>query len=490
MTSTRDGVEMPSEKEWIVMNQEHRQTILSKVAGSGRHPDASLLRRRFGRGIGAGLGTLALIAYLVPPAGAAERPLHPVAAAATVGPVAYAVAVDARAGRVLVVSADLDNRAGGPTGQGRVHILDARTGAPLGSVKVGQGASAITVDARTGHAFVGNAGRLEWYRDVDGSQAYRPIDPSISMLDTRTGTILRTIRLGRRVPYALAVDAVAGRLFAAVGPLPANTPDASGALLILDIRTGALMHTLPLHAMPLASHELALDATTGRVFSAISASDGTMAMQVLNAHTGATVRIVPVGAAIAAITVDETANRVLVATIGGHGSSVGSFDARSGALVRTTNLGARLSPSIVAVDERTGRAIIACTSTTSGGLPRMGAVVTLDVRLGTILRTVPVGFPGSVAVDAQTGHAFVASTVFDTRNRTARSIVHVLDVRSGSLLRNTIIGTASGFFSSVAVAAPTGRAFLVEMLADKVTVLETHHGTVLRTVALSTKKHG
>jgi len=229
---------MPSEKERIVMNQRTQQAILCQVVGSGRREDGSPRLQRLARVTGAGLIALAMIAYLVPPVGATERLRQPVAAAATVGPVAYAVAVDARAGRVLVVSADLDNRNGGPTGQGRVSILDARTGVRLGSVKVGQGASAITVDARTGHAFIGNAGRMQWYQSGDGSQAYRVVDPSISMLDTCTGTVLRTISLGRRAPYAMHVDALASRLFAAVGPIPANTPGANGALLILG-RTAA-----------------------------------------------------------------------------------------------------------------------------------------------------------------------------------------------------------------------------------------------------------
>src|SRR5207248_3076665 len=164
-----------------------------------------------------------------PRAGAGSR----LAAPAPVGPFAFAVAVDKRAGRALVVSASADSWNGAPTGQGRVSVLDARTGALLRTVNVGPGSVTLAVDERAGHAFVANTGRIQWYHNADGTDSYRAVNPSLSLLDTRTGRVLRTITLGGQVPYALAVDARTSRVFVATGPPPPNTPGQSGNVRVL-----------------------------------------------------------------------------------------------------------------------------------------------------------------------------------------------------------------------------------------------------------------
>ena len=57
----------------------------------------------------------------------------------SIGPFAFDVAVDQTTSHAFVVSADMDNRNSGLTGQGRVSLLDTRTGALLRTVAAGRG---------------------------------------------------------------------------------------------------------------------------------------------------------------------------------------------------------------------------------------------------------------------------------------------------------------------------------------------------------------
>src|SRR5438067_11682396 len=78
---------------------------------------------------------------------------------------------------------------------GVVVVHDMGTGAGVLIVPVGASPSHVTVDARTGRAFVTNSS-----------------DSSLSVLDARSGTILRTVAVGA-APSALAVNAHTGRVF-------------------------------------------------------------------------------------------------------------------------------------------------------------------------------------------------------------------------------------------------------------------------------------
>jgi DNA-binding beta-propeller fold protein YncE len=184
-------------------------------------------------------------------------------ALAMTGPYAYNVAVDATAGHAFVLSASTDNMdiSGSPAGQGYLSMLDARTGRLLRTVQVGMGSYALGMDERTAHLFVANQGSSSTGQG------------RISMIDTRTGNVLRAIPLGqpRFMSAASALDlAVAsrvGRLFVAT----ARTPD-QGILQVLDTRTGTLLRTVPRRTMPsfgvVPGAQMAVDQAAARDFLA------------------------------------------------------------------------------------------------------------------------------------------------------------------------------------------------------------------------------
>jgi YVTN family beta-propeller protein len=106
-----------------------------------------------------------------------------------------ALAVDVLTGRVFVTNVD----------SGSVSMLDARSGIVMRTVAVSAFPAAVTVDEHANRAFV-----VAW-GPADSSG--RPIGPGgVSVLDARSGTLLRTISVGMR-PRAVAVDEQIGRAF-------------------------------------------------------------------------------------------------------------------------------------------------------------------------------------------------------------------------------------------------------------------------------------
>ncbi len=232
------------------------------------------------------------------------------------------LAVDERTARVFVSETGAANIATGHT----VSVLDARTGAWVRRVSAGQGAGPLVVDEGTDHVFV---------QDLGAS--------TVVMLNARTGAPLRTIALGGHsilsqahliggpLPALIAVDAAISRVFVA----------RYGAVAVLDTHTGALLRTTRVGHSPTA---MAIDARTNRVFVA-NVDDNTVS--VLDAQTGAPVRTVHVGHRPWALTVVTTAGRVCVANV--DDNTVSILDARSGAVLRTLSTGT--SPTGLAVDE-------------------------------------------------------------------------------------------------------------------------------------------
>jgi len=92
------------------------------------------------------------------------------------------VAIDARIGRAFV--ANYVTRGGHAT----LSLLDTRTGAVLGTARVGAGAEAVAVDAASGRVLVPNNA-----------------DDTVSVVEARTGAVVGTIALPGS-PVAVAVD--------------------------------------------------------------------------------------------------------------------------------------------------------------------------------------------------------------------------------------------------------------------------------------------
>lgn len=264
---------------------------------------------------------------------------------------------------------------GAPFGPGRnVSVLDLRTGAILRTVQVGPDPRQIAVDERSGRVFVTNDD-----------------DATVSVLDAGSGAGLGAINVGAR-PHALSVDPRAHHAFVL------NTE--AGSISVLDTSSGKVLHTFTL------SENASLDAapvvaTADRVVL----GDGS-AVQVLDAHSGVLLHTIQVSQVVNHLALDARTGLIFVT--GDQGVSV--VNPRSGR-VQTLNVGG--SPSAVAVDARRGRAFVLQPGAVSGTgtTTAPGTLTVLDARTGTALKTINVGVsPNALAVDEQTGRVVVVNT--------------------------------------------------------------------------------
>jgi YVTN family beta-propeller protein len=166
------------------------------------------------------------------------------------------------------------------TASDAVSVLDARTGVVLRSVAVGKDPSAAGVDEARKRVFVANSG-----------------SGTVSVLDARTGTVLRSVAVGQ-TPTRVAVDVTDGQVFVA--------NSGSGTISVLDATTGAVRRTIAVGRTPSA---VEVDPTRHRIFVANTAS-GTVS--VLDLTTGAVLRTVAVGTSPAAVVMDRVGGRAFV----------------------------------------------------------------------------------------------------------------------------------------------------------------------------------
>jgi len=216
--------------------------------------------------------------------------------AVPVGNSPVALAVDERAGHVFVAN-QVD---------GTVSVLDARSGRVIRTVPVGTAPVAVAVDARTGRAFVVNSNVFPT-GTISGPS-------SVSVLDTHTGALVRTVAVGQRAytlaiderAYTLAIDERANRVFVVNGD--------SDSVNVLDARTGQALHTIPAGLGP---RSIAVDAGAGRIF--LARLDGTV--QVLDSRTGQLIRHLTAGTEPSAIALDARTGQLFVTNMRDGGAS-------------------------------------------------------------------------------------------------------------------------------------------------------------------------
>ncbi len=253
--------------------------------------------------------------------------------------------------------------------------------------------SNVAVDERVGHAFVTNAG-----------------SNTVSMVDTASGTILRTIAVGS-APTSMTVDSRRGRAFVL------NSGAAS--MSALDTTTGRVLYTVPVRVFYQSGMDVAVDPQTGHVFIVGGADPG--ALSALTEGAGGLLHAADVGSYPQGMAVDPTTRRVFVADCGDR--TVRVFDSASGRIVRTVATGR--CPTMVAVDARLGRAFVTNASDNT--------VTAFDTRTYAVVRTVAVGLtPKTLAVDARTGRVFVVNSSDGT--------VSVLDALTGQVQRTVAVG--------------------------------------------------
>ncbi len=247
-------------------------------------------------------------------------------------------------------------------------------------------------------------------------------------------------------PY-LTVDAAAHRLFMLVDAPP------EGRLDTYDTQTLRLLRSTPLRSrgMRAASSAASGDATP----LANDVPDGRIivghlwhpVVSVLDATGGRVLATVPVGpsplggaiAAVPSIAVDSRAHRAYISLP--DTGAVTTIDVRRGRVVRTVQTGLEAGGPLV--DERTGHVVVAS----------LGAVSVLDARSGTLVRTTSSSqtidhYP--VAIDERSGNVYVAG--FNGQS------VGVFDGSSGRLRSNMPV---PGDPEAIAADNATGRVFVV-----------------------------
>lgn len=333
--------------------------------------------------------------------------------------------VDEQSGHVFVVSTFDDT----------VRMLDARSGRLLRTIALASAPSDAVVDGRTGRAFVSS------------------YDGAISAIDTHSGMLLFTRQIDTGIS-ALAVDEQAGRIFVmGYGSFMGGLFN-SNTVATLDAASGRVLRSARVGLMP---SDLIVDQRSGRAFT-LDESNNTVSM--LDAHTGALVRAWPSGQPTTQsgqLSIDRRSNHLFFVAPNG----VTVFDARSGAMLRRSRLSPSHSSSLswidaAAVDEQSGRLFIA------GDNGDAAWVNELDTRSGVLVHTIPVGVsPMTMALDDRTGRAVVIGIPMSQPNllqMASMEIGNFLSQQLSHLLRRSIVmgpdaGTAQTSPGGVSVVA-------------------------------------
>jgi DNA-binding beta-propeller fold protein YncE len=254
----------------------------------------------------------------------------------------------------------------------------------------------------------------------------------VSLLDARSGALLRTVHTGGApdLPPAVAVDERTRRVFVS----------ATNFVKVLDATTGALLRTVAGVAPGVAS--IAVDAATSRVFLATFTGPGrgsvsyVKGLSILDARDGTLLRSLGLrqgydNSDVGSLVVDERAGRVFVV-----GDNVNVLDARSGAVLVTRRL-PRTGPGGVVgvahisdVDEQTGHLFVPISYSMHDQGPLPGTVSVVDPATARVLKTIRIGLePVSAVVNARARQVLVLYQNFTLSDGNATGRVSVLRLR-------------------------------------------------------------
>jgi|SRR5579872_1175320 len=153
-------------------------------------------------------------------------------------PSGISVALDAKTSHAFIASTG--NAGEPPYTNGVVTTINMKTGKVLRTVQVGVGAGRLAVDPSTNHVFVLSLPPVSKQGGINFWSA------RVSMIDARTGALLRATTIPETVPTAsrLGVDSVNHRVYLTWATSAGNS------LTVLDSRTDALLPPLVLAREP------------------------------------------------------------------------------------------------------------------------------------------------------------------------------------------------------------------------------------------------
>jgi len=336
-----------------------------------------------------------------------------------------ALAVDDRTSRAFVAN-EID---------GTISVISIRSKSLLRTVRVSANPMYVAVDARTQHVFVLHSGNNSLFNGVsmlstitgdllrtvsiNGRPRMIAIAESlgfayiadgtsntISILNTRNGTIVRKLTLGQSggAVFAVAVDVRAARLFALEYPDAIALHGSRPLLVTFDVRTGIRVGTSAINGISIG--DMTVDSQSGTVFIPSSASSTSQAgfVSMFNSTTGQLRRAITISN-VGSLRVDTLTQRVFIFGNAARTGVISILDARSGAVQRVMTLGPWVRPGVV--DQQTG-AILALTG--GGTTPALTGLQVLDGRTGTLLHTFPAGYdPTAVGIDSQTKRVVIVN---------------------------------------------------------------------------------
>jgi len=307
--------------------------------------------------------------------------------------------VDARTGRLFVLTSRSGRDNGQLTGPGTVHVIDGHTGAVIRAFATGLSPRAMAPDARRGRLFILAGGRLDANNVPVGASTVRAVDEV-------SGAVVWTAHaqgLGQ-IGGGVALDARTDRLFVADGD----------GVTVLDARTGRVVRHL---SLPEGEPGLAVDMAAGRVVASLyDSTTRAYSVALLDATTGRVLRTVyDVGPGV----MDPRVGRYIAteSPLSSSGGVIGvtGLDTRSGRIAWTGGLPpvkTGYPPVAEAVDTARGWVVLVSADVTISGPTIYGPdrVDVLDTRTGRGRGSMEVGAgPPAVGVDEQTARVFVAN---------------------------------------------------------------------------------
>jgi len=327
---------------------------------------------------------------------------------------AVAIATDDRTGQAFV-SASLGS-------EGTVAMLDARTGLPARTTRIGSAPQRVVTDATGGRVFIAS---------YDG----------IDVLDARTGAPLRTLRARGFMAVARRTDRVfVCSYFGLTRPSAVHVYDGRSLKGLRTVQVGP------------GAGSVAIAETAGRAFVPNS---GTASVSVLDGRSGSVMRTVRLPDSPIVLAVDERAGHVFVASQ----SSVSMLDAWTGTVLHTTPINTQ--PAGIAIDTRTSRVFVTTQATVDVLSTRTG---TLIRSTSTGVRTPPVSAP---VVNPSTGHVVVllqSPKDVESAQVAGPGTLLVIDGGTGASVRRVDTGPVLSFGETelIADSASTGRVFVLE----------------------------